>query len=63
MVANLKEISITMVMAMARKGMEDGMDELGEWISFGVLQIDLVDGDSIWRRMALSLASVPSRLL
>ena len=52
-----------MVMAMAMKEMEDGMDELGEWISFGVLQMDLVDGGSVWRRMALSLASVPSRNL
>ena len=33
----LKEISITMVMAMAMEEMEDGMDEPWGWISFGVL--------------------------
>ena len=44
----LKEISITMVMAMAMEEMEDGMDELWGWISFGVLQMDLVDGGSVW---------------
>ena len=38
-----------MVMAMAMEDMEDEMDELREWISFGVLQMDLVDGGSVWR--------------
>ena len=33
----LKEISITMVMAMAMEEMGDGMDELWWWISFGVV--------------------------
>jgi hypothetical protein len=52
-----------MAMDMDMKEMEDGMDELWGWISFGVLQMGLVDGGSIWRRMALPLASAPSRLL
>jgi hypothetical protein len=43
---------------MAMEEMEDGMDELWGWISFGVLQMDLVDVGSIWRRMDLLLASV-----
>ena len=33
----LKEISITMVMAMAMEEIGDGMDELWWWISFGVV--------------------------
>ena len=33
----LKEISITMVMAMTMEEMGDGMDELWWWISFGVV--------------------------
>jgi hypothetical protein len=36
-----------MVMAMSMEDMEDGMDELWGWISFDVLQMDLVDGGSI----------------
>jgi hypothetical protein len=52
------DISITIVMAMAMREMGDGMDELWWWISFGVVQMSLVDGGSIWQRMALLLAAV-----
>jgi hypothetical protein len=56
-------MSITMVIAMAMEEIEDGMDELWWSISFGVVQMNLMDGGSIWRRMALLLASGPSRNL
>jgi hypothetical protein len=52
-----------MVMAMAMEEMQDGMDELWGWISFGVLQMDVVDGGSVWQQMAIFSASVISRLL
>jgi hypothetical protein len=38
-----------MVMAMAMKEIGDGTDELWWWISFDVVQIDLMDGSSVWR--------------
>jgi hypothetical protein len=46
------EISIT------RIGEE--MDEIWWWISFDGLQMDLVDGGYVWRRMALFLEWLPS---
>jgi hypothetical protein len=44
----VKEISITMVMAMDMEDMGDGMDELWWRISFGVVYMDLMDGGSAW---------------
>jgi hypothetical protein len=42
----LKDIFITMVMSMTIEEMGDGMDELWWWISFGVVQVDLIGGGS-----------------
>ena len=38
-----------MVMAMTMEEMGDGMDELWWWISFGVVQMDLMGGGPVWR--------------
>jgi hypothetical protein len=49
-----------MVMDMAMEEIGNGMDEVWWWISFGVVQMNLMDGGFVWQRMAIFLALVPS---
>jgi hypothetical protein len=50
-----------MVMAMAMEEMGERIDEQWWWISFGELQMDMVDSDSVWRKMALFFDWLPSQ--
>jgi hypothetical protein len=49
MVANSQGYLYYKAMTMTMEGIGEEMDELWWWISFDELQMDMLDGGSVWR--------------